>query len=365
MRRADVLAHRVAAQQLGRSAGTLDDTVVLDLGVQDSGGDGAAWALANRGLDVSLGEPTLVLLWTLRGAPHVYRRSELAGIAAATAPFSDADAGRRIFDAAKRLTAAGIGNLEALDAVGAALRKVVRRPTVKGEASRLVTDALPPPYHRRCVPCDAVHLHELTFRLGALRGGFALEPGTSPPVLVPIPRFRRAATAPPHLDVIRGYLRLLGPATPKHVAEFLDASLQDVRDRWPDDAVEVDVEGEARWLVGDAPAGPVRVTRLLGPYDLFLQARDRELLVHHADRRKALWPVIGRPGAVLVDGEIAGSWRPRQTKGASASSSTSGRTSRGPAAPRSTSKPSASPPSEVSSSPVWTSSAWRRPRSGG
>jgi hypothetical protein len=28
---------------------------------------------------------------------------------------------------------------------------------------------------------------------------------------------------------------------------------------------------------------------------------------------KALWPVLGRPGAVLVDGEIAGLWRPRKS----------------------------------------------------
>jgi hypothetical protein len=28
---------------------------------------------------------------------------------------------------------------------------------------------------------------------------------------------------------------------------------------------------------------------------------------------KALWPVIGRPGAVLHDGEVVGSWRPRTT----------------------------------------------------
>ena len=27
----------------------------------------------------------------------------------------------------------------------------------------------------------------------------------------------------------------------------------------------------------------------------------------------ALWPVIGRPGAVLVDGEIVGTWRPRKS----------------------------------------------------
>ena len=45
-------------------------------------------------------------------------------------------------------------------------------------------------------------------------------------------------------------------------------------------------------------------TRLLGPFDLFLQARDRTTLVPDAARAKALWPVLGRPGAVLVDGDL-------------------------------------------------------------
>jgi Winged helix DNA-binding domain len=26
-----------------------------------------------------------------------------------------------------------------------------------------------------------------------------------------------------------------------------------------------------------------------------------------------MWPVLGRPGAVLADGEIAGTWRPRRS----------------------------------------------------
>jgi hypothetical protein len=37
------------------------------------------------------------------------------------------------------------------------------------------------------------------------------------------------------------------------------------------------------------------------------------MLVDDPARAKALWPVLGRPGAVLVDGEIAGLWRPRMS----------------------------------------------------
>jgi hypothetical protein len=173
------------------------------------------------------------------------------------------------------------------------------------------------PYLRFCRPCNTIHLYEQTFRLAALRAGLELQPGTSPPVLRPIPGFRRAGRVPGRLDVVRGYLRLLGPADPKQVAGFLDAPVRDVKARWPDDAVPVSVDGEPRWALADdldrLAAGPERATRLLGPYDLFLQAKDRALLVDDPARAKALWPVLGRPGAVLHDGELAGMWRPRKS----------------------------------------------------
>ena len=73
--RADVLRYRVHVQQLART-GTHDDAAILDLGVQDTGPDGYAWALALRGVEVPPAD--LVLAWTLRGAPHAYRRAEAA-----------------------------------------------------------------------------------------------------------------------------------------------------------------------------------------------------------------------------------------------------------------------------------------------
>jgi hypothetical protein len=319
---AQVLNFRVHAQQLDRTAGDPDDTAVLDIGVQDTGPDGGLWALAMRGWEVSSRsgpDVDLATVWTIRGAPHLYRRKDLPAVAAAVAPFSDADASKRIYDAAKPLKAAKIGSLEALDAVAAAMRSIVVRPTVKGEVSKQLTSLLDKPYLRYCRPCAATHLYEMPFRLAALRAGLELQPGTSPPVLQRIARFRVAAKVPERLDVVRAYLRLLGPATPKHVADYLDAPVKDVKDRWPADAVAISVDGESRWALlddveqlGDARSA---VTRLLGPFDLFLQARDRDLLVHDATKVKALWPVLGRPGAVLRNGQIAGTWRPRQAAG--------------------------------------------------
>jgi Winged helix DNA-binding domain len=313
--RRQVLDLRLRAQQLGRPSGTLADTALLDIGVQDTGPDGARWALALRGVEQPPREE-LATVWTIRGAPHVYRRADLPAVAAATAPFSDADAGKRIYDASKPLKAAGIPNLVALDAVADAMRSIVTAPMVKGEMSTRLSAVMDEPYRRFCRPCDAVHLYEMPFRLAALRAGLELEAGTSPPVLRPVPGLVPATEVPDRLDVVRAYLRLLGPATPQHVAGYLDAPVKDVKAHWPADAVEVAVDGEPRWLLADdldrlddAPAG---VTRLLAPFDLYLQARDRSLLVPDPARAKELWRILGRPGGVLVDGEIVGTWRAKK-----------------------------------------------------
>jgi hypothetical protein len=315
--REQVLGFRVRAQQLDRAAGTLEDTAVLDIGVQDTGPDGGLWALANRGVDVSGIGDELATVWTIRGAPHRYRRSDLPAVATATFPFSDDDAGKRIINASKPLKAAGISNLAALDTVATAMREIVTEPMVKGEMSGRLKERMDEPYLQHCTPCDAVHVYEMPFRLAALRAGLELDDGTSPPVLRPLPGFEPADTVPDRLDVVRAYLRLLGPATPQHVAGYLDAPAKDVRARWPADAVEVSVDGERRWVLADdvdrLGDGPPRGVRLLGPFDLYLQARDRSLLVDQPERAKDLWRALGRPGGVLADGEIAGTWRARRS----------------------------------------------------
>lgn len=309
--REDVLGYRVRVQQL--DGGPAHGADVLDLGVQDTGTDGADWALRQRGVDPG----DTVLLWTHRASPHVYRRADHPSVAAAARPLSEADAAKRVLDASRQWRAAGLSSLEALAEVARVLREVVDVPRPKGEVSSRVTPLLPEAYRRTCVPCGAVHLYEIPFRTATVPAGLELQPGTSPPVLERSPSYAAVDAWDPRHDVVRGYLHLLGPATPKHVAGFLDAPLADVRAHWPDDAVEVHVDGERRWLLRDDVGllGPApELVRLLGPYDLYLQAvKDRELLLADPARRKGLFPVIGRPGAVLSGGEVVGTWRPRKT----------------------------------------------------
>jgi len=332
--RATVLRHRARVQQLDRSPGSVTDAtdaVVLDAGVQDTGPDGARWALALRGVALAsaVHPPELAYVWSWRGAPHAYRRADLRDVERSLRPWSDADGAKRVFDASRPLRDAGIAVPQALAATARAMRDVVERPTVKGEVSRALTAVMPAPYLRACRPCGATHMYEQTFRLAALHAGLELEPGTSPPVLRRIPRWpstqvgrTEPAPAGAPYDPVRTALHLLGPTTPALVAEYLDAPVREVTARWPADVVDVDVDGRDRQVLTDdldalraAAPGDEPAVRLLGPYDLFVQARDRDVLVPDAARRRELWPALGRPGAVVVDGDPVGTWRPRARAG--------------------------------------------------
>lgn len=328
MDREQALAQRIHAQQLDRPVADrpLTDAAVLDLGVQDSGRDGASWALANRGVPVDSPQvleeaPELALAWTLRGAPHFYRRVDLADVAVATSPFSEADAAKRLVGAGKPLLEAGMGVRAGLAEVAAGLRDIVVRPTVKGDASGGLTAVLPERHIRDCVPCGTRHVWEMPFRLSALYAGLELAPGTSPPVLRRVPLWPRRTwgpaedpmAAPERLQVIRAYLRLLGPASQADVAAYLDSTVAEVKAHWPEDAEPVEVEGRRGWLLpdGGGSASTEGLVRLLGPFDLLLQGRDRDVLVPDRSRHAALWPVLGRPGAVLAGTELVGTWRPK------------------------------------------------------
>lgn len=329
LRREQVIAYRVAAQGLLRDGESLDDLAVLDFGVQDSA-DSAQLALDARlpappPPDIVGPERPLALAWSLRGAPHLHRRRDLDRVAGALWPLSDADALARV-DASSSMKKAGIGGFAGFTAGVEAMRKIVTAPMGKGAVSTAMTAATPAGMHRYCRACKATHVFEMVLRLATLPAGIELEPDTAPPVLIP----RKGATAPEQTDIaalqalIRAYLRLLGPGSEADVAGYVGARRGDLVRVWPDDLVQVEVEGQLRWLAPEAvpvvnaasprKRRPARLTRLLGPFDPYLQARDRDLIVPDPAVQKALWPILGRPGVVFVDGEVLGTWRPKRSK---------------------------------------------------
>ena len=122
------------------------------------------------------------------------------------------------------------------------------------------------------------------------------------------------------LELARRYLHVFGPSTPGAFARWagistragvaafgsLRRSLTAVRTPLGDAWILSRDE-----LVVRADPGPVAPARLLPSGDAYflLQGEERALLVPDADRRSALWTPRVWPGAVLLDGEIRGTWR--------------------------------------------------------
>lgn len=311
--RAQVLAYRVAAQGLAERGGARpSELAVLDLGVPDVPYGSARLALAAR-TSAPLDDDALTLLWAARGAPHLQRTADLEHLALALWPLSDADATARF--ATTNLKEGGALGLSAFTSAAEALRAVVVEPMTKGDVSTAVSARVPEVLTYWCRSCDAQHISGGLFQQVGLPGGVRLEPGSSPTTLAPLAGWpgvpdRAQDTA----SLIRAYLRLLGPATPSAVAGYLGTKPSEVRTVWPDDLTEVRVDGGRAWLPADRvdvlrAAEPAGSVRLIPPSDPYLQARDRDLLVPERDRQKAVWRVLGNPGALLVDGELAGTWR--------------------------------------------------------
>jgi len=125
------------------------------------------------------------------------------------------------------------------------------------------------------------------------------------------------------LELARRYLNVFGPTTPEAFAEW--AGIGAPHGRAAFDALGRSLTpvrtpiGEAWILSSDVPTFRVAAeqaahARLLPSGDTYflLQGADRELLVPEADRRAALWTPRVWPGALLVEGEIVGTWRRAQ-----------------------------------------------------
>ena len=121
-------------------------------------------------------------------------------------------------------------------------------------------------------------------------------------------------------ELVRRYVHVFGPATPDGFAQWAGIRARPGRavfDALPESMIPVRTPiGEAWILTRDepefrAPPGPVAPARLLPSGDAYylLQGADRELLVPDPGRRDALWTPRVWPGAVLIEGEIAGTWR--------------------------------------------------------
>lgn len=166
----------------------------------------------------------------------------------------------------------------------------------------------------------AVGEHHSQFRRAAATGRVLIRwDGARQPLIRTVPP-PDLGVAEARLELARRYLHVLGPGTVKGFSgwagvrapsagptfEALRPELLPVRtptgDGW------VLARDEASFLAAPGPAAPARLLPSGDAFTLLWDA-DRELLVPDAEQRAALWTPRVWPGAVLVDGEVVGTWR--------------------------------------------------------
>ena len=121
-------------------------------------------------------------------------------------------------------------------------------------------------------------------------------------------------------ELARRYLHIFGPTTAEGFARWagisgrsaanafasLEGSLLPVRSPLGDEWLLADDEPAMR--AAETAAAPARLLPSGDAYFL-LDGAERELLVPRADQRQQLWTPRVWPGALLVEGEIRGTWR--------------------------------------------------------
>ena len=126
------------------------------------------------------------------------------------------------------------------------------------------------------------------------------------------------------LELARRYLHVFGPATEESFAAWAGIrrggalAFDGLREelipvRTPLGEAWILASDEASFSAAPSPAARARLLPSGDAYTL-LWGTDRELLVPDADRRPLLWTSRVWPGALLVNGEIVGTWRRAEAK---------------------------------------------------
>jgi len=121
------------------------------------------------------------------------------------------------------------------------------------------------------------------------------------------------------LELARRFFEYLGPATVKDLQWWLDGSRTDATETLAalgDDLVPVVVEGWERFVLASSlpclgPSPDPDLVQLLPPDDVYINRLHRHLLVRDPEKQKLLWPQAPPPGALVIGGEMRGTWRRR------------------------------------------------------
>jgi hypothetical protein len=313
--REQVLAFRVARHHLHERLPAERVTEAADMGLQDTPPKQALLALAVRADATPADLDRLVIVQSIRGAPLAVAPADVPVFTVGLAPPDEEAAGVLIGTATQELE--GIPAMEALDRVSEAVADALADGPLERDAfHQALRERLPQELLRWCKNCGSHHVHPSLWRATGVRGVLAIvgrEGRTAifgaPPPAPPV--------TDPGAELARRFLRTYGPARPPVFAAWAGLHAKHARALWDraGELAEVQVEGKQAWLLAedaDALASPpaARGVRLVPGMDPYLSMRDRELLAPDPALRKRLWRPLGNPGAVLVDGVLAGLWRP-------------------------------------------------------
>ncbi len=199
---------------------------------------------------------------------------------------------------------------------------VASTPRPKAEVSAASTASVAGDLAPWCRPCQAHHPKESLFRAAPLLGRLVLI-GTAPVVLARTKTWlgceAKGDVQALRRQLLLRYLRCYAPTTSAHFADWAGITKADATQRWASVAdtlvpVHVDVLDRKAFVLEEdldavqAPA-PSSGVRLLPAKDVYLQARDRDLLFPDPAHRKAVFPTLGGPGVVLSEGRPVGTWR--------------------------------------------------------
>ena len=118
-------------------------------------------------------------------------------------------------------------------------------------------------------------------------------------------------------ELARRYLHVYGPSTATAFSKWAGIGIKEATQAFADLIGELIPVNDAQLLAADeeamreqpAPPAPARFLPSGDSYWLHTTAHERALLVPNEKQRNELWTPRVWPGALLVDGEIVGTWR--------------------------------------------------------
>src|SRR5829696_7483103 len=250
-----------------------------------------------------------------RGSPYVVRRADARVFTAALVPEDEAGLKALVGSrTAKEAGEAGYGVGEALGLVATAAREgLADGPLDRDAFHQAMRERLPDGLLPWCRGCQSHHVRPGFWRaLGPLEVTEMPEKATwglADPPDMPLEEARA--------ELVRRFLRVYGPATHSQLASLAQTAASHAKRLFEAIAHELEpaaVDGRKGFVLAQDAARlesppAAQGVRLLGGHDPYVAQPDREALVPDAALRKRLFPSVGRPGAVLAHGVLAGLWR--------------------------------------------------------